>query len=131
MCKNYRELELMIEAIDYDGSGQVEFSEFLKILKGHKKAYSRPELNQKFIQTEFKEIMRGTHKNIKMDQDMSLNMILRNYKRKIILSRALFLEILHFLRRRRFFYYLLGFEDKQTCLEKQNNTLYIMLYLTL
>lgn len=86
LCKNYRELEEIIESIDKDGSGQVEFSEFMMILKGHKKAYSRPEPNQKFIQTEFKDIMRGTHKEINTGEDISLNFVLRNYKRKIILS---------------------------------------------
>ena len=78
---------MMIESIDDDGSGQVEFPEFMTILKGHKKAYKRPEANQKFVQTEFREIIRGTHKKIKTDQDTSLNLILRNYKRKIILSK--------------------------------------------
>jgi hypothetical protein len=77
----------MIESIDNDGSGQVEFSEFMTILKGHKKAYSRPEMSQKFIQTEFKDIMRGKHKQIKSDQNIPLNFILRNYKRQIILSK--------------------------------------------
>jgi hypothetical protein len=58
----------------------------MTILKGHKKAYSRPEINQQFIQTEFKDIMRGTHKEINSNQDIPLNFILRNYKRQIILS---------------------------------------------
>lgn len=88
LCKNYRELEKIIESIDNDQSGQVEFAEFLTILKGHKKAYSPPEPNQQFIQTEFRDIMRGTHKEINPDQDASLNFVLRNYKRKIFLSRA-------------------------------------------
>ena len=80
------QLSKIVSEMDEDGSGEIEFEEFLALLKGPSKAYSNAGDTHRNVHNTLKQIMNGTHKITNGDEETPLSITLQNLQRTIILS---------------------------------------------